>query len=161
MAGAQARNNLELLGAEGDHVEIEVPHSRVSRRVIEVWSDRIDPATPGGRARLAGLLTAAAPPAMVDHVPALMCDVRPAGNRPMLHAMAEADLRDVLPRIKAPTLLLYGGAGERSPLDVGQALHAQIPASTLVVLPGTGHLSNVEGAERFNEEVRAFIRTRT
>ena len=83
------------------------------------------------------------------------------GSRVMLHAMAEADLRDVLPRIKAPTLLLYGDADVRSPLGVGEALHAQIPTSTLVVMPGAGHLSNIEAADRFNAEVRTFLRRHT
>ena len=107
---------------------------------------------------LAGMLTAAAPAAMVDTVRSLMCDVRPAGNRVMLHAMADADLRHVLPGIDVPTLLLYGDADVRSPLDVAEALHARIPTSTLVVLPGVGHLSNIEAADRFNAELRVHLR---
>ena len=94
----------------------------------------------------------------VDEVMALMCAVHPAGNVTGLRAMAEADLRDVLPRIMVPTLLLYGEADKRSPLSVGEELHARIPGSTLVTLPGVGHLCNVEGADQFNREVRAFFR---
>jgi pimeloyl-ACP methyl ester carboxylesterase len=37
-----------------------------------------------------------------------MSDVHPAGNLAMLRGMAEADLRDVLPRIDVPTLVLHG-----------------------------------------------------
>ena len=110
---------------------------------------------------LPGLLTQAAPKQMTDSVFALMRDARPAGSRVMLHAMAEADLRDVLPRIEAPTLLLYGDADVRSPLDFGTALHAQIPTSAIVVLPGAGHLSNIDAADRFNAEVRTFMRRHT
>lgn len=105
-----------------------------------------------------GMLTAAAPQEMIDEVVALMCDVHPAANVTALRAMAEADLRDVLPRITVPTLLLYGDADKRSPVSVGKELHARIPGSSLVVLPGVGHLCNVEAAERFNREVRTFLR---
>ena len=54
---------------------------------------------------------------------------------------AEADLRDVLPRIDVATLLLYGEHDVRSPLPVAEALHAAIPGSRLVVLAGVGHVS--------------------
>ncbi len=75
----------------------------------------------------------------------------------MTRACGEADLRDVLPRIEVPTLLLYGEKDVRSPLNVGEDLHAKIPGSTLVVIPRVGHLNNVEAAERFNSEVRSFL----
>lgn len=81
----------------------------------------------------------------------------PAGFRTMALASAEADLRDVLPRIDVPTLLLYGDQDQRAPLSVARALHSSIPASTLVVMPGVGHVSSVEAAELFSTEVRRFL----
>jgi pimeloyl-ACP methyl ester carboxylesterase len=58
-----------------------------------------------------------------------------------------------------PTLLIYGDADKRSPVSpVGKNLHAAIPGSELVVLPGIGHMVNLEEPERFNEEVRSFLR---
>ena len=65
----------------------------------------------------------------------------------MAKAMAGADLRDVLPRIEVPTLLLYGDADVRSPLSIAERLRADIPASTLVVLAGVGHQLNMEAAD--------------
>jgi len=109
-------------------------------------------------AYMPGMLTEAAPQEMVDEVMALMCDVHPAANVTGLRAMAEADLRDVLPRIRVPTLLLYGEADKRSPVSVGEELHARIPGSTLVILPRLGHLCSVEGADQFNRELRVFLR---
>ena len=88
-----------------------------------------------------------APAELVDGVVAMMSEFHPAGYRAMAHGLAEADLRDVLPRIDVPTLLLYGDADRRSPLTVAEDLHAKIPASTLVVLPGAGHLANLEAAK--------------
>jgi pimeloyl-ACP methyl ester carboxylesterase len=75
----------------------------------------------------------------------------------MLYGMAEADLRDVLPRIEVPTLLLYGDRDARSPLHIGEELHRQIPGSRLVVLAGVGHVSNIEAAAQFNNAVREFL----
>jgi len=79
----------------------------------------------------------------------------------MLRAIAEAGIRNILPHIDVPTLVLHGDLDARAPLSVGQALHEQIRGSQLVVLPGVGHLSNVEAAEAFNREVRSFVRTAT
>jgi pimeloyl-ACP methyl ester carboxylesterase len=65
----------------------------------------------------------------------------------------------MLPTIAVPTLVLHGDSDERSPLAVGEALHDAIRGSTLVVLEGVGHVSNVEAPDRFNEEVRQFLRS--
>lgn len=106
-----------------------------------------------------GLLTESAPGELVAEVVAMMSEFHRAGYRAMAYALAEADLRDVLPHIDVPTLLLYGDADQRSPLNVAEDLHAEVPASRLVVLPGVGHLSNVEAAAQFNAEVRIFLRS--
>lgn len=82
---------------------------------------------------------------------------KPGGYRAMAHSMAEADLRDVLPRIQVPTLLLYGELDERSPPTVAHDLHARIPSSRLVVIEGAGHLANVEAPAEFNRHVRQFL----
>jgi len=72
---------------------------------------------------------------------------------------SSGDLRDVLPHIEVPTLLLYGDADERSPLSVARELHARIPRSTLAVMPGLGHECYLESAEAFEAEVRDFLAT--
>lgn len=129
----------------------------VNRRVARLAADMERPPEEWIPSYLPGLLTEAAPPEMVDEVKSLMAGVRPAANQAMLQAMAEADLRDVLARVDIPTLLLYGEHDARSPVEVGQSLHDGIPRSSLVILPGVGHLSSVEGAEQFNREVRSFL----
>ncbi|CAN5196329.1 alpha/beta hydrolase [soil metagenome] len=61
------------------------------------------------------LFTDRAPKELVEETVAMMSELHPAGCRTMIKAMAEADLRDVLPKIDVPTLLLYGEADTRSP----------------------------------------------
>ena len=99
------------------------------------------------------------PPAKpVEEFKGIMLEIHPAGLRAMARSLAEADLRDILPRITVPTLLLYGDNDVRAPLTVAQDLHARIPGSRLAVMPGVGHMSSVEAPERFNVEVRGFLR---
>jgi pimeloyl-ACP methyl ester carboxylesterase len=54
--------------------------------------------------------------------------------------------------------LVYGDRDVRAPLTVAEDLHAAISRSTLVVLPDTGHLCNIEAPEAFNSAVRSFLR---
>jgi pimeloyl-ACP methyl ester carboxylesterase len=81
----------------------------------------------------------------------------PRGFRAMARASAE-DVRDVLPHVDVPTLLVYGDRDVRAPLTVAEALHAAISASRLVVLPDAGHLCNIEAPDEFNVAVRDFLR---
>jgi pimeloyl-ACP methyl ester carboxylesterase len=87
-----------------------------------------------------------------------MSEIRPAATRSMAHALAEADLREALPSIRIPTLLIHGDADERSTLSVAEDLHRRIPNSRLVVLPGLGHECALEDPARFNVEVRNFLK---
>ena len=109
------------------------------------------------------LLTAAASPDLAAELVSIWADnagtVHPAGYRAMAHSMAEADLRDVLPRISIPTLLLHGELDQRAPLRVANDLHTSIPSSKLVVIPGVGHVCNAEAPDAFNAHVREFIRS--
>ena len=104
------------------------------------------------------LLTEAAPPELADEVASIMSEFHPAGFRVMTRAIASADERDLLPRIRVPTLLLWGEADRRSPVSVAEQLRDAIPGARLVVIPGAGHVSNLEQAARFNAEVRDFCR---
>jgi pimeloyl-ACP methyl ester carboxylesterase len=105
-----------------------------------------------------GLLTEAAPAPLREELTAIMSDFHPAGYRSMARAFAELDTRVLLPEIRVPTLLVWGESDVRSPLSVAEQMRRAIPGSELVVIPGAGHVSNLEQAERFNAEVRAFCR---
>jgi len=98
------------------------------------------------------------PKPVVDGFSAIAAEFHPDGFRTMARSLAEADLRDVLPAIRIPTLLVYGDRDVRAPLDVAEALHAAIPESRLVILPGVGHMINVQAGDQLNDEVRRFLR---
>jgi pimeloyl-ACP methyl ester carboxylesterase len=108
---------------------------------------------------LPSMFSASAPADRAAEFGANMAETfRPAGFRTMALAMAESNLRDMLPQIDVPTIVLHGEADVRAPKDVAEALCAAIPTSRLVVLPGVGHVSCVEAPERFTTEVQAFLR---
>ncbi|NLJ48676.1 MAG: alpha/beta fold hydrolase, partial [Candidatus Atribacteria bacterium] len=79
--------------------------------------------------------------------------------RAMSYSKVEADLRDALPRIQIPTLLLYGELDQRSPLQVANDLLKLIPHAKLAIIPQAGHLANVEAPKEFNCHVRRFLRS--
>ena len=103
------------------------------------------------------MFSSSPPPESVEAFRGIMLEIHPAGLRAMARSLAEANLRDVLPRISVPTLLLYGDEDSRAPQAVAENIHARIRASRLVVMPGVGHMSSVEAPERFNAEVRSFL----
>jgi len=98
----------------------------------------------------------AVPSDTAERFDASMRAFHPPGFRAMARASAE-DVRDVLPGIDVPTLLVYGDGDVRAPLAIAEALQASIPGSRLVVLPGVGHVCNVEAPDEFNAAVRAFL----
>jgi pimeloyl-ACP methyl ester carboxylesterase len=132
----------------------------------EVWRKRLEeclreselPAAEFVPKWLPGLVSEEPPPGLAEEIAALMHDFHPAGYRQMALAVAEVDTRDLLPHIRVPTLLLWGEQDRRSPLNVAEQLRDGIPGAKLVVIPGTGHESNLEQPERFNAEVAAFCR---
>jgi pimeloyl-ACP methyl ester carboxylesterase len=108
------------------------------------------------RARyLPGMLSTAAAPELRAGLEELMAGA-PISFVPMARAIAAADTRPLLATIRVPTLLIWGDADVRSPLPVGRAMHRLIPGSRLVVLPGAGHVSNLERPDAFNAAVRSF-----
>lgn len=109
-------------------------------------------------ALLPTMFSAGTPPEAVAAFGTAMRAFHPAGFRAMARAAAE-DLRDVLPLVDVPTLLVYGDRDVRAPRAVAEHLHSAIAGSTLVVLPDTGHVGSIEAPEAFTAAVRTFLRT--
>ncbi|MFJ8111491.1 alpha/beta fold hydrolase [Streptomyces sp. NPDC096132] len=120
-----------------------------TRRMLAVPRERFDPTLPG-------LFAGDPPVAYVPLLDAMARDVRPETLGTQLFMMAEADERDLLPAVAVPVLLLWGELDVRSPLGVAYAFREAIPENDLVVIPGAGHVSNLEAPETFNRAVREF-----
>ena len=108
-----------------------------------------------------GLFAGEPPAEFVPLVEAMAADVRPESMRTALSLMAEADQRDLLPRIGVPTLLIWGELDGRLPLSVAHQFEAAIPDTKLVVIPAAAHVSNLEQPQLFNATVREFCRAQS
>jgi pimeloyl-ACP methyl ester carboxylesterase len=87
------------------------------------------------------------------------------GNNPnaiegALNAMLHRpDSTPDLSRIASPTLIVVGEEDGLTPVADSEALHEAIARSHLVVIPGAGHLSNIEDAEGFSRALEDFLRS--
>lgn len=70
---------------------------------------------------------------------------------------ARTDTTEVLGRVRVPTLLLFGEEDALTPPSVGEAMARRIPDSRLRIVPGAGHLSNLENPESFTRELLGFL----
>lgn len=77
--------------------------------------------------------------------------------RPTLVRLVNADLREHLPRIAIPTLLIWGSEDTDTPLSAAREMERLIPDAGLVVLEGAGHFSYLDQPARFGAVVRHFL----
>ncbi len=96
-------------------------------------------------------------PELVAQVRRLMANPD-AGYIGGLEAMkGRTDATSELAGIAVPTLALVGEHDVPSPPDVVRGWQERIPDSRLAVLPGAGHLSNLEASDEFNAAVDDFV----
>ncbi len=67
------------------------------------------------------------------------------------------DLGPLLPRISAPTLLIWGDRDTATPLSDGKKMEQLIPDAGLVVFAGAGHFSYLEQLPRFLRVLDSFL----
>ncbi len=77
--------------------------------------------------------------------------------RGTVRAVIAADLSDRLPRIGAPTLLVWGDQDDDTPLWMGHRMEELIPDAGLVVLEGAGHYSYADAPGQFRAVARRFL----
>ena len=71
-------------------------------------------------------------------------------------ALQDYDFRAELPRITQPTLLIVGAEDGAMPQSM-RAIHAVIPGSRFVEIPGAGHLPGLEKPDEFNAALASFL----
>ena len=112
----------------------------------------------GERYDPSGLFAPDPPSELVRLAEEMTAAARPGTLWAQVSAMAQADQRELLPLISVPTLLIWGESDARSPLTVARRFQEAIPGAELAVIPGAGHLSNLERPGPFNDAVRRFCR---
>jgi len=67
------------------------------------------------------------------------------------------DIRNVLPAIRVPTLILHRSGDKVSNIEEGKYLEARIPGAKFVELPGDDHLVFVGDQETLFSEIESFL----
>ena len=75
----------------------------------------------------------------------------------LYHMNKEIDVRDVLPAVRVPTLVLHGGADKVVPLEVGKYTAQRLRSARFVELPGVGHLALGAGRTQVQDEIAQFL----
>jgi 3-oxoadipate enol-lactonase len=70
---------------------------------------------------------------------------------------ARRDANGTLPSIHVPVLVLVGEHDRLTPPDVARAMAERLPDARLEIVPGAGHVSNLENPDAFNATLRDFL----
>ena len=164
---------LSMGGMTGLWLAIHAP-TRIARLVLantgakigddNGWNARIATAKEGGMAGvvdgvLATWFTArfrSLQPAAIEPVRAMMLAMSVDGYVGNCEALRDADLRDGLASITAPTLVITGCQDVSTPPEMGRALADTIGGARHVELDAA-HLSNIEQAGAFTAAVLSFL----
>jgi pimeloyl-ACP methyl ester carboxylesterase/DNA-binding winged helix-turn-helix (wHTH) protein len=84
----------------------------------------------------------------------------PEGAARYFDVVGDFDITDLLPRVKAPTLVMHVRDDQLVPFEAGRRLAAGIPGARFIALPGRNHLflEHEPASDRFFEEIRLFLK---
>ena len=138
------------------------PEARANRRNMLAVVDREGPS---GVARemmpkLIGATTRATNPSIEANVRRLIKQQSPVAVRGAIHRMMHrTDSTQLLAKVSVPSLVITGAEDEMIPVDESRLMAAAIAGATLVVIPGAGHLANMEQPDAFNNALSTFLST--
>jgi len=100
-------------------------------------------------------------PRVVEAVSSLIDRADAEGVARALEAMRERpDSTPRLAEIRVPVLALVGEEDTLTPVVESRKIAEGVPDGRLVILPGVGHLANLEAPDAFNEELGGFLNRR-
>ena len=79
--------------------------------------------------------------------------------RQTLVKVVNEDLTDILPEIKAETLLVFGENDDATPVSKGKKMEELMPDAALVIFENDDHYAYIHQAQRFNMVLDAFLRS--
>ena len=95
----------------------------------------------------------------MDGQVAAMRRITADGLRRSIDCLVTHDTRPILREILAPALCLVGALDEETPVVYSRHLASHLPHGTLEVVPGAGHLLNVEAPDAVNQLIRHHLET--
>jgi 3-oxoadipate enol-lactonase len=95
-------------------------------------------------------------PSAVAAYRAMLAGCSPIGYAGCCAVLRDADLREDIAKINAPTLIIAGDQDQATTLVDAEVMRSRISGAALLTLPAA-HLSNVEQPAAFTEAVRQFL----
>ena len=131
------------------------------------WLNRIKAVKEGGIAPIADAVIAAwltadfreREPQITQRMKAMLIASPVEGYIACCEALSTLDQRDLLPRIKAPTLVIAGRHDVSTPVEASIFIRSHIPNASMTLLDAA-HISNVEQSHNFTEAVVGFLTQR-
>src|SRR3954464_7723466 len=131
------------------------------------WLNRINAVKQGGMAAVAetiisGWLTAdfrEREPQITANMKAMLLAAPVQGYLACCEALSALDQRELLPKIKSPTLVIAGRHDMATPIAAGEYIPSHIPGAALPILDAA-HISNVEQPHAFSDAVIGFLTQR-
>ena len=111
------------------------------------WAAAMAPVIMGNPAR----------PELGEELTTSFCSTDPVIARHFAEVFFLSDNRLDLPLVTTPALIIQSENDPISPVHVGEFVHEQIPGSTLLVLPVSGHCLNLSAPIEVTEAIRAFL----
>lgn len=109
---------------------------------------------------MVGKTTRRTRPELVARVRRMLAGAPVEGIAGAIEAMlARPDSTADLATIDVPTLVVVGDEDVLTPPALARDMHRRIAGSRLAVLPGAGHVSNLEAPAPFDDAVRALLTT--
>ena len=131
------------------------------------WNDRIKAVKEGGIAAvadavMAGWLTAdfrEREPQIAANMKAMMLTTPVEGYIACCEALSTLDQRELLPRIKSPTLVIAGRHDMSTTVADAEFMRSRIPGASMTILDAA-HISNVEQPHAFTDALVGFLTQR-
>lgn len=131
---------------------------------VERWTERMAKVRGEGMTAVADMIVGAwftetfrqREPATVSRFHRMVAGCPPDGYLGCCAALRDADLREAVRGIRAPTLVVAGEFDSSTPPAGAEDIRSRINGSTLIALP-SAHLSNVECAREFTQQAGAFL----
>lgn len=140
--------------SEGARADRDAMLQTLERGGAEAVFERMKPG-------LFGRTTQATRPAVVEKIRNLVLAQPPSSIAAAIQRLKlRPDATPLLPDIAVPALVMGGAEDQITPPDGIGRMRAAIPGAELAILPGAGHLSNLEAPADFNAALVRFLETR-
>jgi sigma-B regulation protein RsbQ len=96
-------------------------------------------------------------PELVDELAQSLCASDPVITRHFAQLVFLSDVREALPRLRVPTLILQCADDSVAPLTVGEYLLARLPVATLRHMVATGHCPHMSHPQETVELIRDYL----